>query len=110
MNEIEESFEAVAGEGDVGEGKLLGVEVAGRRVVLARLGGQVYAIGSVCTHRGGDLAKGRLEGETVRCPLHNSGFNIKTGEAMRPPAKRAEPVYDVRVEQGRIWVSQNPRS
>jgi nitrite reductase/ring-hydroxylating ferredoxin subunit len=110
MNEIEEGFEAVAEEGDVGEGKLLGVEVAGRRVVLARLGGQVYAIGSVCTHKGGDLAKGGLEGEMVRCPLHNSGFNIKTGEAIRPPAKTAEPVYDVRVEQGRIWVSQNPRS
>ncbi len=109
MSEDMEGFEAVAGEGDVKEGGLLGVEVNGQAVVLAKQDGRVYAIGGVCTHMGGDLAQGTLEGEALRCPMHRAGFNIKTGEATKPPAKRPEPVYDVKIEDGRIWVSRKPR-
>lgn len=109
MTEDKDGFEAVADEGDIKEGGLLGVGVGGQRVVLAKLEGRVYAIGGVCTHMGGDLAQGALEGEALRCPMHRSGFNIKTGEATNPPAKRPEPVYDVKLEGGRIWVSRKPR-
>jgi len=109
MTEEKDGFEAVAGEGDVKEGGLLGVEVGGQRVVLAKLEGRVYAIGGVCTHMGGDLARGALEGEALRCPVHRGGFNIKTGEAVMPPPRRPEPVYDVKIEGGRIWVSHRPR-
>jgi len=109
MSEAGEDFEAVANEGDIKEGGLLGVDVGGRRVVLAKLEGRVYAIGGVCTHMGGDLAQGALEGETLRCPVHRGGFDIKTGEALVPPPRRPEPVYDVKLEGGRIWVSRRPR-
>jgi nitrite reductase/ring-hydroxylating ferredoxin subunit len=110
MTEDRAGFEAVADEGDIKEGGLLGVEVGGQRLVLAKLDGRVYAIGGVCTHMGGDLPQGKLEGETLRCPVHRGGFNIKTGEAVMPPPRRPEPVYDVMVEDGRIWVSRKPRA
>jgi nitrite reductase/ring-hydroxylating ferredoxin subunit len=106
---VREDYQAVAREGDLQEGGLLGAEVDGQRVVLAKLQGKIYALGSVCTHMRGDLAKGRIEGEMVRCPLHHSGFDLKTGEAVRPPARQAEPVYNVKVEDGQIWVSRQPR-
>jgi nitrite reductase/ring-hydroxylating ferredoxin subunit len=109
MSEAGEDFEAVANEGDIKEGGLLGVEVNGQAVVLVKQNGQIYAIGGICTHMGGKLPQGTLEGETLRCPVHRGGFNIKTGEAVMPPPRRPEPVYDVKLEGGRIWVSRRPR-
>ncbi len=109
MSEDREGFEAVADEGDIKEGGLLGVEVNGQAVVLVKQDGQLYAIGGVCTHMGGRLAQGTLEAGRVRCPLHKGGFDFKTGEALIPPPRRPEPVYDVKVEDGRIWVSSKPR-
>jgi nitrite reductase/ring-hydroxylating ferredoxin subunit len=109
MAEEKDGFEAVADDADVREGELLGVEVNRQTVVLARLDGQIYAIGGTCTHMGGNLADGTLEGETLECPIHRGHFNIRTGEAVKPPPINPEPVYDVKVEDGRIWVSRKPR-
>lgn len=109
MTDGPNGFEDAAAEGELEDGGILGVEVGGEPVVLAKLDGSVYALGGVCTHAGGDLADGWLEGETLKCPLHNSGFNIRTGQAIGLPAKTPVPVYDVRVEGGRIWVSKQPR-
>jgi nitrite reductase/ring-hydroxylating ferredoxin subunit len=109
MPEERDGFEAVASEDDIKEGGLLGVEVNGQAVVLVKQEGQVYAIGGTCTHMGGRLAQGRLEGGTLRCPVHRGGFDIRTGEALIPPPRRPEPAYDVKIEEGRIWVSRRPR-
>lgn len=110
MTGTKDGFQSVADEGDLREGDVLGVQVDGQPVVLVKLDGNVYALGSVCTHRQGDLGDGWLEGEMIRCPLHNSGFSVKTGEAVKPPARLPEPVYNVKVEDGHIWVSTRPRS
>jgi len=104
-----DGFEAVADEGDVREGELLGVDVDGQPVVLARVEGQVYAMGGLCTHMHGPLAEGILEGDVLECPVHRGHFNIRTGEAVKPPPREPEPVYDVKIEDGRIWVSRKPR-
>jgi nitrite reductase/ring-hydroxylating ferredoxin subunit len=109
MAEERDGFEAVADEGDVREGELLGVEVNGEAVVLARLDGQLHAIGGLCTHMHGPLAEGTLDGDVLECPVHRGHFNIRTGEAVKPPPREPEPVYDVKIEDGRIWVSRKPR-
>jgi len=109
MTEATEDYQPVAGEDDLQEGSLLGVDVDGQRIVLAKLRGEIYALGAVCTHRGADLSEGVIEGGMIRCPWHHSGFDIKTGEAVKPPARDPEPVYDVKVEDGQIWVSRRPR-
>nr|MBA3737703.1 nitrite reductase (NAD(P)H) small subunit [Actinomycetota bacterium] len=41
---------------------------------------------------------------TVTCPAHGSMFNLETGKTMRPPATKPVPVYDVKVEDGRVFV------
>src|SRR4051794_28689118 len=86
------------------EGELHGVEVDGRAVVLARRGGQVYALADTCAHRGGSLADGELVGECVQCPLHASLFKLADGSVERGPSAYPQPVLDVRVADGRIAV------
>jgi len=65
--------------------KLLG-HAAGEPVLLARLGDEYVAIAASCTHYGGPLVEGVIDGDTVRCPWHHACFNLRTGEALRAPA------------------------
>lgn len=67
-------------------------------VLLVNLGGKFYAIGSVCTHMGGPLERGKLEGHEVECPWHGSQFDVATGTVKRGPAAKPEPSLGVKVE------------
>lgn len=84
------------------EGELRGAEVDGHSVVLARLHGQIHALADRCAHRGGALHEGELVGECVECPLHGSRFRLADGAVERGPSAYPQPVYDVRVQSGRI--------
>jgi nitrite reductase/ring-hydroxylating ferredoxin subunit len=88
----------------LGEGALQAVEAGGEAIVLARLRGQVYALANTCAHRSGSLADGELKGDCVECPLHGSLFRLADGSVEQGPAAYPQPVYDVRVENGRIAV------
>jgi nitrite reductase/ring-hydroxylating ferredoxin subunit len=84
------------------------VAVVGEAIMLVKVGDAVYAIGNQCTHQGASLDKGvvRLAGsvKTVTCPAHGSMFRLEDGKVMRPPATKPVPVYDVKIEDGRVWV------
>ena len=76
--------------------------------VVFNVAGQFFATQSRCTHRGGPLDKGKLEGSTVTCPLHGAQFDVTTGEVLRGPARDPLKTYRVTVEGevGRVdaWV------
>ena len=74
-----------AGSGHAAGGMISG-RVGEQGVLLARIGDEIFAIGSKCTHYGGPLGKGVISGETVRCPWHHACFSLRTGEAIRAPA------------------------
>lgn len=97
-----EDYEAVLSVDEVGEKKLHRVLVAGVPVVLLKLGEQYHAISATCTHAGGPLDEGTLEGDVVTCPWHGSRFSMRTGAAKTGPASIAQPRYDVRVRDGKI--------
>ena len=97
-------FVRVASTSDVPEGKMKKVIVGGSQVLVANVKGQYYAIGNVCTHFGGPLDQGVLNGQEVQCPWHGSHFDVTNGQVKRGPAGRPEPVYDVKVEGGNILV------
>lgn len=78
------------------------VDVEGRAVAVFNLGGEYYAIEDVCTHDGGDLAKGELEGEEIICPRHGARFSVRTGAVLAPPAYENVRTFPVRVRDG--WV------
>jgi nitrite reductase/ring-hydroxylating ferredoxin subunit len=86
------------------EGELHGAEVDGQAIVLARHEGRIHALADRCAHRGGSLRDGELSGGCVECPLHGSRFRLTDGSVERGPSAYPQPVYDVRVQAGRIAV------
>jgi glycine betaine catabolism B len=97
-------FVRVASTGEIPEGKMKKVLVGSQQVLVTNVKGKYYAIGNVCTHMGGPLDQGILEGHEVQCPWHGSHFDITSGQVKRGPAARPEPVYDVKAEAGSILV------
>jgi nitrite reductase/ring-hydroxylating ferredoxin subunit len=101
-------FVEVGSEGDLEEGAMKAVQVEGKRVLLTMVEGKAYAIGAICTHERANLDEGTLMGHEVYCPLHFSCFDVRTGEALAPPADRSTSVYAVKVEDGKVLVSAAP--
>ena len=73
----------VADKSELPTNKMIIVVVGGKEVLLANLDGSYYAIANTCTHAGGSLAKGSIDGSIVTCPRHGARFNLMTGKAVR---------------------------
>ena len=97
-------FVRVAGRGDVPAGEMLIVEIEGEEIVLANVDGQIYAFGNGCTHRGGPLGEGLLEGDEVECPFHQGRFHIASGRATFAPATEPLKVWTVRLVDGKVCI------
>ena len=97
-----DAFEAVMPVEQVEENKLYRVMVSGVPVALLRQGLQFYAISATCSHAGGPLDEGSLEGDVVQCPWHASRFCMRDGRALTGPATAHAPRYDVRVQNGQV--------
>src|SRR3989442_977162 len=106
MAKQEGEHEKVANKQDLHEGGLLKVEPGGKPVVLSMVNGKVYAIDAVCSHEGGPLEEGTLEGYEVECPWHGSKFDVRTGEVRNPPADTPQLVYEVKVEDNDILIKK----
>jgi nitrite reductase/ring-hydroxylating ferredoxin subunit len=97
-------FVKVASTDEIPVGRMKLVDVHGDRVAVANVDGSFYAFSDECTHDGGPLSEGELEGEIVTCPWHFSRFNVRTGEIVESPAEEVVVVYAVKVEDGGILV------
>jgi nitrite reductase/ring-hydroxylating ferredoxin subunit len=73
----------VAKKADIAPGTMRGVEANGRKLLLANVDGRLWAMEGVCSHKGGNLAEGTLEGVNVICPVHRSTFDVRTGKVVR---------------------------
>jgi nitrite reductase/ring-hydroxylating ferredoxin subunit len=73
---------------DIASGEMRVFDVAGTKVNIASVGGQLHAFDDTCTHRACSLAKGKLDGTTVTCPCHGSQFDVTTGEVLQGPAQQ----------------------
>jgi nitrite reductase/ring-hydroxylating ferredoxin subunit len=98
----------VAGVEDLSDRKPHRAVLEGEVVLLLSVDDHIFAIGNQCTHQGAGLDRGvvKIAGSvrTVTCPAHGSVFRLDDGKVMRPPATRPVPVYDVKVEDGRILI------
>lgn len=85
-------------------GSMLTVEVDGESILVANIEGTYYGMGGICTHAGWDLSEGSLEGARVRCAGHGSVWKLATGKAEFDEPLADEPLYDVKEEDGFLFV------
>jgi 3-phenylpropionate/trans-cinnamate dioxygenase ferredoxin component len=101
----------VADKAELPSNKMILILVGGKEVLLANLVGSYYAIANKCTHLGGSLSKGFLDGSIVTCPKHGAKFDVKTGQAIADAkigfikmSVKDEKSYKVKVEGSDIFV------
>ncbi|MFT4798984.1 MAG: 3-phenylpropionate/trans-cinnamate dioxygenase ferredoxin subunit [Cryomorphaceae bacterium] len=80
------------------------VDLDGTQIVVFNLDGQYYAIEDVCTHDGGQLTGGSVEGDQIICPRHGARFCIRTGAALSAPAYEPTSTFPVRIQNGVVQV------
>jgi 3-phenylpropionate/trans-cinnamate dioxygenase ferredoxin subunit len=97
-------WQDVMNESALHEGENTVVDVDGTDVAIFKIAGQCYAIADQCSHDGGEIASGTVDGDEIICPRHGARFCIKTGEVTAPPAYEAIDCFPIRIEQGRIQV------
>ena len=83
------------------------VEVDDVEVAVFNVDGEFHAIEDICTHDYETLTGGCIEGHEIICPRHGARFNIKTGEALTPPAYEPVATLPVRVENGMVQVKDD---
>jgi 3-phenylpropionate/trans-cinnamate dioxygenase ferredoxin subunit len=91
------AFETLAKMADTAPGTITVHELGDVRIALCNVNGKFYAIDDVCTHDGGALDQGELEGNLVECPRHGARFDVTTGRPMTLPAVRPVRTYPVEV-------------
>ncbi len=97
---------------DVGEADSLGdqasltVEVDDTPIVVVRCGSQLYAVEDRCTHDGEPLGEAEVADCQIICPRHGARFCLRSGDALTPPAYEPLKKYDVREENGRIFLKR----
>lgn len=89
---------------DISPGQTLEAWVEDYDLLIVNLNGQFYAIQNLCTHDGGNLSCGAIEGDEIVCPRHGAHFCIKTGEATVPPAFEDIETFKTRVHEGMVQV------
>ena len=108
---MESRFVRVAGISDIDIGKMQKVTVGDISILIANVNGNFFAVDSVCTHFGGDLSEGILEGNIVTCPVHKARFDVISGKVVSPPAEALDrpdienlSMYFVKIENKDILI------
>jgi 3-phenylpropionate/trans-cinnamate dioxygenase ferredoxin component len=73
-------------------------------IAVFNVDGTLFAISDICTHAEASLSEGRVDGETVECPLHGACFDLRTGEALTPPAVEPVQTFPVVVQEESVYV------
>ena len=104
-------FYDVARKDSIPEGSMKAFKIQDKDILVVNYNGNYYAIDSKCTHVGGDLSKGVLEGNIISCPRHGSKFDVTTGKNILGPKigflkfkTPDESVYEVKIEGDNIMV------
>ncbi len=77
----------VADKSEIEMGKMKKVALDDKEILIANVNGKYYAVDNTCTHFGGNLSEGVLEGNVVTCPNHRAKFDVTTGKVVSAPAE-----------------------
>src|SRR5215211_3652964 len=107
-------YQKVANKKDFqGDNRLARVELNGKPIVLSKVNGKVYAMDAVCSHEGGPLEDGSLEGYELKCPWHYAIFDVRNAKVSEQTVWATDlKSYSVKVDEvsGDIMVSPEPKS
>jgi len=95
---VSDGFVTVAKVGEIPPGGVKVVRLEDQSVAVFHVDGAYYAMDDVCTHDGGPLAEGFLEGDIIECPRHGAKFDVRTGAVVCLPATAPVPTYAVKIE------------
>ena len=98
------AWHRVAGADEVEPEEPKRVLIGDEEVALFNIDGSIFATSNICTHAFASLCDGFQEGEEIECPLHEGRFNIKTGKAMCAPVTDDLDSFEVKVEDGDVFV------
>jgi 3-phenylpropionate/trans-cinnamate dioxygenase ferredoxin subunit len=101
---MSETWVRAASAGEIPPGGFKEVRLDDRTIAIFHLEDGFYAIEDVCTHDGGPLAEGILEGNVIECPRHGARFDVKTGAVLSLPAVTPVPTFEVRVSGDEVQV------
>jgi 3-phenylpropionate/trans-cinnamate dioxygenase ferredoxin subunit len=108
---VESNYVKAAGKAEIPAGKMKAVKLEGKEILIINVNENYYAVGNRCTHAGGDLSQGVLEGNVVTCPKHHAKFDATDGKLVSPPKigpfhpkAKDEPTYQVKVENEDILI------
>ncbi len=87
-------------------GSMTTASVEGEDILLANVNGKLYGIGAICTHENWDLSEGILEDTTITCAGHGTVWDLKTGKGIFDEPLNDEPLYDVKEEEGFLFVKR----
>lgn len=85
-------------------GKPIKIEKDGRAICVARVGDEVFAVDDTCSHSDASLSEGDVTGFKIECWLHGAEFDLRTGEALTPPAVAPLKTYSVSVDGDSVTV------
>jgi len=98
------SWQTVAKMAEIPPERVAMFQVGDHEVAVCNVNGQFYAIDNLCTHDGGSLDQGELEGDQIECPRHGARFDVTSGAATQLPAFEPVATHDVRVQGDSIDV------
>jgi nitrite reductase/ring-hydroxylating ferredoxin subunit len=108
---LESDYITPAEKSEILAGKMKKVTLQGKAILVANMNGNYYAIQAKCTHMGGDLSQGSLQGSIVTCPKHGAKFDVTTGKVISPPKVaffhpkiKNAPSFAVKVENENILI------
>ncbi|GJM40118.1 MAG: Rieske family ferredoxin [Ardenticatenaceae bacterium] len=97
-------FVKVARIEDIAPGDRIFHEFDYETVILLNVDGEFYCIADLCSHDDGPLEDGPLNGYSIECPRHGACFDVRTGAVLALPATAAIPTYEVKVEDGFVFI------
>jgi 3-phenylpropionate/trans-cinnamate dioxygenase ferredoxin subunit len=86
------------------QGKPVKVEKNGKTICVARVGDEVFAVDDTCSHSDASLSEGDVTDFKIECWMHGAEFDLRTGEALTPPAVAPLHTYGVHVDGDSVTV------
>lgn len=88
-------------------GKSVKLEKEGKTICVTRIGQEVFAIDDTCSHAEASLAEGEVSEYKIECWLHGAEFDLRTGQALTPPATQSVATYPVIIDGDSVIVKIN---